>query len=328
MLELEVLLPNGDVVVCTPANEHRALFHGFPNSYGTLGYALRLRLRTRETRPYVRVWHLRYANPAAFFQALATHCDQGSADFIDGVVFDAGTLVLNVASFVDAAPRCSDYGFERIYYRSLLEADVDCLRVKDYLWRWDTDWFWCSKNFGAQRLWVRRLLGRARLNSRTYTRLMRWNARWGLTRRWARLRGLHPESVIQDVDIPLANAPAFLAFLLRDIGIVPVWVCPVRDAGEHAAFPLYPLERGTLYVNFGFWDVVLDRTAREPGHYNRRVEREVIRLGGIKSLYSDSYYTREEFGAAYGMRDYAALKARYDPAQQLLDLYEKCVLRH
>jgi FAD/FMN-containing dehydrogenase len=102
----------------------------------------------------------------------------------------------------------------------------------------------------------------------------------------------------------------------------------VRDAGEHAAFPLYPLERGTLYVNFGFWDVVLDRTAREPGHYNRRVEREVIRLGGIKSLYSDSYYTREEFGAAYGMRDYAALKARYDPAQQLLDLYEKCVLRH
>jgi hypothetical protein len=42
--------------------------------------------------------------------------------------------------------------------------------VNDYLWRWDTDWFWCSRNFGLDRLWLRRLLGRARLNSSTYTR--------------------------------------------------------------------------------------------------------------------------------------------------------------
>jgi len=44
--EIEVLLADGDVVVCTPHNEHRDLFFGFPNSYGTLGYALRLRVGT------------------------------------------------------------------------------------------------------------------------------------------------------------------------------------------------------------------------------------------------------------------------------------------
>ena len=327
VLELDVLLPSGDIVVCTPDNEHRGLFHAFPNSYGTLGYALRLRLRTRPVRPYVRVGHDRFHAAAPFFEALAAHCSQPVADFVDGVVFDAGTFVLNTASLVDSAPWLSDYGAERIYYRSLLDREVDYLRVKDYLWRWDTDWFWCSRNFGAERPWVRRLLGRERLNSRTYTRLMRWNARWGLTRRWARLRGLHTESVIQDVDIPLPQAPQFLAFLLREIGIVPMWICPVRDRGGHAPFPLYPLTPGTLYINFGFWDVVASRTAHEAGHHNRRIEREAARLGGIKSLYSDSYYTREEFDAAYGMRDYAALKARYDPAQQLLGLYEKCVLR-
>ncbi len=327
LLELEVLLPSGDIVVCTPDNDHRALFHAFPNSYGTLGYALRLRLRTRPVKPCVRVHHQRFADPAAFFEALAAHCDAGEADFVDGVVFDAATLVLNTANFIDSAPRPSDYGFERIYYRSLLETELDTLRVKDYLWRWDTDWFWCSKNFGAQRPWVRRLLGRGRLNSRTYTRLMRWNARWGLTRRWARLRGRYPESVIQDVDIPLANAPAFLAFLQREIGILPVWICPVREPGGHAPFTLYPLAPHTLYVNFGFWDVVSSGVAHEPGHYNRLVERETLRLGGIKSLYSDSYYTREEFAAAYDLHGYAALKASYDPAQRLLGLYEKCVLR-
>jgi hypothetical protein len=27
------------------------------------------------------------------------------------------------------------------------------------LWRWDTDWFWCSKNLFAQNPLVRRLTG-------------------------------------------------------------------------------------------------------------------------------------------------------------------------
>jgi FAD/FMN-containing dehydrogenase len=326
LLELDVLLPDGEVVTCTPHNQHRELFHAFPNSYGTLGYALRLKLRTRRVGPYVRVQHQRFEHPAAFFGAMNAACESLSADFIDGVVFDRGTLVLNTASFVDTAPWFSDYGFERIYYRSLLQTDQDYLRVKDYLWRWDTDWFWCSKNFGAQHSWVRRLLGRSRLNSRTYTRLMRWNARIGLTRMLSRLRGLHSESVIQDVDIPAPRAPEFLDFLLREIGILPVWVCPLRDVCGSGPFTLYPLAGDTPYVNFGFWDVVRSRTAHAPGHFNRLIEREVSRLGGIKSLYSDSFFTRAEFAAAYDMSAYAALKARYDPEHRLLGLYEKCVL--
>jgi FAD/FMN-containing dehydrogenase len=80
-------------------------------------------------------------------------------------------------------------------------------------------------------------------------------------------------------------------------------------------------------VNFGFWDVVESAVAYEPGHFNRLVEREVMRLGGIKSLYSDCYFTPEEFAQAYGMGGYQALKAKYDPAGRMLGLYQKCVLR-
>ena len=88
---------------------------------------------------------------------------------------------------------------------------------------------------------MRRLLGRERLNSRTYTRWMRLNARWQLTQRIARWRGRYRESVIQDVDIPLPRAAEFLAFLLREIGILPIWVCPVR--GERAGAAFFPLSR-------------------------------------------------------------------------------------
>ena len=326
LLEFDVLLPDGRIVHCAPDNPHRDLFFGFPNSYGTLGYALRLRLRTLPVRRAVRVEHRRHADPRAFFDDLAVQC-AGTADFVDGVVFGPGDLVLSVARFVDDAPWLGDYTFENIYYRSLRERELDFLSVRDYLWRWDTDWFWCSKNLHAQNPLVRRLLGRSRLNSRFYTRVMRWNARWGLTRRLARLRGRFTESVIQDVDIPLARAGEFLDFLLREIGIVPVWVCPIRPADAAARFTLYPLEPGVPYANFGFWDTVESDARREPGHFNRLLEGEVMRLGGVKSLYSDSFFTRAQFARAYRMDEYAALKAKYDPAGRMLGLYEKCVLR-
>ncbi len=326
LLEYDVLLPDGRIVTCTPANEHRDLFLGFPNSYGTLGYAIRLRQRTLPVRSAVRVEHRRHGDPRGFFDDLARQCE-GTADFVDGVVFGANDLVLSVARFVDEAPWLSDYTFERIYYRSLRERETDYLSAHDYLWRWDTDWFWCSKNLYAQNPLVRRLLGRERLNSRFYTRVMRWNARRGLTRRLARLRGRFTESVIQDVDIPLARAGEFLDFLLREVGILPVWICPIRPADASMRFTLYPLEPGVRYVNFGFWDVVERRARYEPGHFNRLVEREVMRLGGIKSLYSESFFTRDEFARAYRMDEYVALKARYDPAGRALGLYEKCVLR-
>jgi len=326
LLEIDVLLPDGDVVLATPHNEHRDLFFGFPNSYGTLGYALRLRQRTLPAKPFVRVEHVRHGTGDALFAALAAAC-ASDADFVDAVVFDADTAVLNVARFATDAPSTSDYGYEQIYYRSLLTRPVDHLLTLDYLWRWDTDWFWCSKNVGAQHPWVRRLLGRERLNSRTYTRIMRLNAALGITRAWARLTGDHPEAVIQDVDIPIEHAEAFLRFLLREIGLLPIWLCPLRAPDANARFTLYPVKADAMYVNFGFWDTVHSRVAHEAGHFNRLIEREVMRLGGIKSLYSDSFFTREEFDRAYTMPRYAELKERYDPHHRLLGLYEKCVLR-
>jgi FAD/FMN-containing dehydrogenase len=330
LTEIEVLLPGGNTVVCTPDNEHADLFFGFPNSYGTLGYALRLTQRTLPVKPYVRVEHFKYDDPAVFFRDLAARCEQ-AFDFIDGVVFGPrfGTreLVLSCARFVDAAPWLSDYTFERIYYRSLREKDTDYLSVHDYLWRWDTDWFWCSKNLGAQNPILRRLLGRKRLNSRFYTRVMRLNSRWGFTRALARLRGSSVESVIQDVDIPIARAPEFLDFLLREIGVLPIWICPIGPAQRSAQFTLYPLATRGLYVNFGFWDAVARPGAHAPGELNRKIERQVIALGGIKSLYSDSYFDRDTFARAYALDAYAQLKRKYDPQGRALGLYEKCVLK-
>jgi FAD/FMN-containing dehydrogenase len=324
--ELDVLAADGRVLACTPRNEHAELFYGFPNSYGTLGYALRVKARTARVKPYVRLEHLPFASAQAFFAGLEQRLRSGDADFVDATVFGPSRFYLTLARFADSAPFTSDYGYERIYYRSIPEKREDWLTVRDFIWRWDTDWFWCSKNVLAQHPLVRRLYGRARLGSKTYTKIMRWNSRIGATRALDRLRGLHTESVIQDVDVPLDRAGEFFDFYAREIGIWPQWICPIGPQANAARFALYPMSNA-WYVNFGFWDVIRTREPHARGHYNRMIEEKVVALGGIKSLYSESYFPEAEFRRLYGGEAYSALKRKYDPRNVFPTLYAKCVLR-
>jgi FAD/FMN-containing dehydrogenase len=152
--EMDVLLATGDVVTCTPDNEHRDLFHGLPNSYGTLGYILKLKARTMPVTGQVRLRHHRHDRPSDFFADLAAKCDF-DADFVDGVIFGPHEFYVSEAHHVASAPATSDYTFEHIYYKSIREKNEDFLTTHDYIWRWDTDWFWCSKNLGMQNLLLR-----------------------------------------------------------------------------------------------------------------------------------------------------------------------------
>jgi FAD/FMN-containing dehydrogenase len=137
------------------------------------------------------------------------------------------------------------------------------------------------------------------------------------------LQRLRPreESVIQDVDIPLAAAGSFLALLHAEVGITPVWICPFRVMSDR--HPLYRLRTDTPYVNFGFWDTV--RSREQDGHYNAIVEQLVARHGGKKSLYSRSTFDEQAFWTNYDRRAYEALKRDYDPEGRFPGLYEKTV---
>ncbi len=324
--EMEILLADGTTVLCTPENGHSRLFFGFPNSYGTFGYVLKLRIGVVPVKPHVRLTHIRHRDALSFFTEMERLC-QTDIDFLDGTVFGPDELYLTVGEFTDSAPYCSDYTYKNIYYHSIRERPTDYLPVKDYIWRWDTDWFWCSKYFFAENPLVRHLLGPKRLNSVTYAKIMRWNRKHDLAGFLDRLRGCSSEAVIQDVEIPLEHCTAFLEFYFNTIKFTPVWVCPVRPLQKKTGFSLYPLDPETLYVNFGFWNVIRTRTKKEPGHYNRLVEKKVRQLGGMKSLYSDSYYSREEFWDIFNRREYRFLKNQYDPDKRFKDLYEKCVER-
>ncbi|MEV1145301.1 FAD-binding oxidoreductase [Micromonospora sp. NPDC049799] len=340
VLELDVLTGAGEIVTARPDGPHADLFAAFPNSLGSLGYATRLRIELQPVRRFVALRNVRFTRLEALTDAIAevtaTRAWAGEpVDVMDGVMFSPGEAYLVLGSFTDDTGRVppSDYTGQEIYYRSLRRRTHDLLSTYDYLWRWDTDWFWCSAAFGAQHPVVRRVWPARWRRSDVYHRLVRLEHRHQVAARIDRWRGQpERERVVQDVEIPLDRTADFLRWFAHTVGMAPVWLCPLRlrepdGLGSARAWPLYPLRPGRDYVNVGFWGSVPIAAGAADGDVNRAIEREVSELGGHKSLYSDAYYDWVVFDRLYGGDTWRTVKDRYDPDHRLTGLYEKAVAR-
>jgi len=322
--EMEVLLSSGDVVIAKPEGEFSDLFFALPNSYGSLGYILRAKLSLVKAKSFVKLVHKHFADHKEYFQELGdlslSHKHSKGFSFIEGVIFSPKKMYITTGEFTSTVPYESNYQYKNIYYHSLEEKTEDYLATSDYIWRWDTDWFWCSKVFGLENPALRRLLGKMYLNSMTYTRIMRFlNRHTWLSALLSKFQNY--ESVIQDILIPLENAESFFSFMQENIGIFPIWICPTQTLHETQRAAFCPLKPNTLYLDFGFWSSI--KSTHPEGFYNRKIEEITESLSGLKSLYSASYYTKEEFWKIYDKKSYMELKKKYDPKERLSSLYEK-----
>ncbi|MDV3131678.1 FAD-binding oxidoreductase [Mycobacterium sp. 29Ha] len=336
VLEMDILTGTGDVITASPT-ENSDLFRAFPNSYGTLGYSVRIKIELEPVKPFVELRHLRFHSLTDLFAAMDRIIETGGhpdiaagkpVDYLDGVVFSADESYL-VLGFQTGTPGpVSDYTGQQIYYRSIQHPEGekhDRLTIHDYLWRWDTDWFWCSRAFGAQDPLIRRFWPRRYRRSSVYWKLIGYDQRFNIADRIEKRNGRPPlERVVQDIEVPLSRAEEFVEWFLSNVPIEPIWLCPLRLRGD-TTWPLYPIRAQSTYVNVGFWSSV--PMGPTEGHTNRLIERKVSELDGHKSLYSDAYYSPDEFDELYGGETYKTVKKTYDPDSRLLDLYAKAVQR-
>ncbi len=157
-------------------------------------------------------------------------------DYLDGVVFSADESYLCVGRRTTTPGPVSDYTGQHIYYRSIQHDGAgvegvkeDRLTMHDYLWRWDTDWFWCSRAFGAQNPRLRRWWPRRYRRSSVYSKLVAMDQRFGIADRIETRNGRPPrERVVQDVEVPVERACEFLEWFLDNVPIDPIWLCPLR----------------------------------------------------------------------------------------------------
>ena len=129
------------------------------------------------------------------------------------------------------------------------------------------------------------------------------------------------------LEVPVDRLPEFLEWFDAEIGMRPVWLCPLVATGSLGGrgWTTYPLTPGETYVKVGFWGTVHVGPDALDGPRNRAIEQKVHDLGGHKSLYSEAYYDRATFDELYSGADLALVKKRYDPADRLTSLYDKTV---
>jgi FAD/FMN-containing dehydrogenase len=343
VLEMDILTGAGELVTAS-RGQHSDLFRAFPNSYGTLGYSTRLRIELEPVAPFVALRHVRFRKLPDLIAAMERIIDTGGeggtpVDYLDGVVFSADESYLCVGRRTTTPGPVSDYTGKDIFYQSIRHNSPgseisregtkdDRLTIHDYFWRWDTDWFWCSRAFGAQDPRLRRWWPRRYRRSSFYWKLVALDRRFAIADRIEKRNGRPPrERVVQDVELPVERTCEFLEWFLGNVPITPIWLCPLR-LRDHEGWPLYPIRPDHTYVNVGFWSSVPAGPEGSPrGATNRLIEAKVSALDGHKSLYSDSFYTREEFDELYGGEPYNTVKKAYDPDSRLLDLYAKAVQR-
>lgn len=327
VLKMEVMLASGQIITCTPTNKYKDLFFGLPNSYGTLGYILKIKIPLVPAKKYVQISYHKYSNSSNFFSSIEKCCQDKTNDFVEGVIFNEREMYISIGKFTDAAPQTSNYRFLNIYFQSIKKRRQDYLNTVDFIWRWDTDWFWCSKVFYMQNPIWRFLFGKFVLGSKSYWKIARLEEKYKIRQKIEKIlfgKVVPIESVVQDICIPIENCQKFLDFFQKEIKIKPIWICPFSVGAKKYQYSLFELDHNKFYLDFGFWDTI--KLEKGAGYYNKKIEKITEELGGKKTLYSEAFYTNKKFWQLYNGKTYHKLKQKYDLKNTFLDLYQKCVL--
>jgi hypothetical protein len=308
-LEYEVVTGSGEVIVCS-SDQNTEIFEMMHCSFGTLGIISRLTFRLLPSAPFVRVDYLHFSALGPFLEAVQRHAGSPDIDFMDGIVHSPRDFVLCVGTLVEEAPYSHQYGW-RIYYQSTRKLQMDYLRTFDYLFRYDRDNFWVSRNFGQENKILRFLSLPLALDS---TRM------FSLARRFPFLIGSHPD-VAADAAIPLERTNEFFEWYQEKIGYFPLWVLPFR---LKRAFPwvsssFIPDTPNQLYICCGIYGFPQDGSK----NYYKAIEEEVFGLRGLKMLIGRNCYDEETFWRIYDQERYRRVKATMDPRNLFRDIYHK-----
>ncbi len=331
LLEAEVVLADGRIVTCTAANEHADLFRALPNSYGTLGYILRARIRLMPAAPYVHLHTVEFNDLDAYLEAMRAATEhankenvaENEVDFVEGLIYGPERQFLTLSRFTDTVPRIDDILRGVRFYKLVSRASDVYLTTKDYLFRYDPEWFWNLPETPLYDL-LRRYAPERLRNSGFYKRYTVVKEGVLSALPWRQRQEDDVEPLIQDWEVPWEQAAALTRFAMAeaDIGGKPWIVTPIRTPATPV---LYPVRPDTLYYNFGCYTQVLKRPDKGDYYYTKIIDRKCFDLGGLKMLYSSTFLTEAEFDRIYNGDAYAALKKKYDPGGAFRTLYEKCV---
>lgn len=326
---IEMVLANGQIIKAS-ATENSDLFYGAASSFGTLGVTTLLEIQLIEAKTYVELDYHPVSSIAEAQTVIAKATEETSNDYLDGIMFSRDFGVICVGRLTnEVSPGNKVQRFTRptdpwfyIHVERLMKNRTspltECIPIVDYLFRYDRGGFWVAKYAYKYFITPFNRISRFILDYFMHTRVM-YHA--------LHQSGLSSFYIIQDVAIPCKEAQTFMAYLDTTFKHYPIWLCPLKQSGNHIAstHSLQVLktnrQRPEMMLNFGVWGP--GPTKRQDFvDWNRAFEKKVDALGGQKWLYAHTYYTPEEFDEIYNRARYDALREKYH-ATYLPTVYDK-----
>jgi FAD/FMN-containing dehydrogenase len=318
LLEADVLLPDGRIVTCSETNEHKDLFAGLANSYGTLGYVLRAKIKLRPAKKYVKLVTNQHATTASLVSTMKRATAHPKVDYMESLIYGKDQLYLTIGTQTNSARKVSSIYGQSVFYRQISKPGTIWLPTKEYLFRYDPEWFWAIPETKTYTIF-RAIAPRSMRSSAFYTRYLAWQEKSGVAKQQEDL-----EKLIQDWEVPWKHAKKLLDFALDNLDLdgKPLMTAPTKTAHQNT---LYPMPLGELYLNLGSYNFVKRRPEHPPYHHTRIMDEFTFAHDGIKMLYSSTFMDEKEFDARYGGKAYRTLKKKYDPKSLAPTLYQKAV---
>ena len=324
---VEIVLASGQIINCSKS-ENADLFHGAAGAVGSLGLTTLIELQLIGAKKYVETTYHRVASIRGAIDLIGGFTARTDIDYVDGILFSPSQGVVvtgKMTDHVDASVSIQHFSgsWDPWFYlhaqkkiRGSEVPVVEAIPLADYLFRYDRGGFWVGTYafdyfktpFVDCTRWF--------LDDFLHTRMM-----------YAALHAseLSNRMIIQDLALPYSTSEEFIRYTAETLDIWPLWLCPLRQSPSPTFHPhLNKLEANEKelkpMLNIGLWG----RAPRQANfvQINRDLEAALRDLGGMKWLYAQTFYTKEEFWTLYTRDWYDTLRKKYD-ATSLPSVYDK-----
>ncbi|KAL1612892.1 hypothetical protein SLS60_001122 [Paraconiothyrium brasiliense] len=328
VLEVELILGNGEVVRAVKGGLNADLFDAARCSLGTLGVVTLVKMRLREAKDSVLVTYEKKDSVKGTIDRIAELCDNDDPDYdyIDGVVYSQTHGVVVYARHIDSksteAKKYSKQRFDRPldewcyrHTKDVPSGHSEVVPLRSYLFRWDRGAFWGGETmlayFGVPSNRITRALFDKLCNAR------------GIYK--AQLStGSADFAIIQDLILPVETSKEWVDYVDEELGIWPMWCTPVRKLADDSEVWGHPFwkskpgeqpagvaqKRGRLFMDWGVWGAC-DGEPEAFNKINRRLEERLKELRGMKLIYAASFYTEDEFWDLYDRKRYEDARKKW-----------------
>ncbi|KAF4499130.1 hypothetical protein FAGAP_4723 [Fusarium agapanthi] len=251
-------------------------------------------------------------------------CEGVDIDYVDDILYSKDHGVIITGELTNTKPsgspvRTFSNAGDHWFYLHVKEQTesfppsatvTEYIPLGEYLFRYDRAAFWVGRQ------------GYTYFKIVPFNRFFRW-----LLDDYSQTRTLYhalhasrisDQFVVQDLALPFDTTEAFVDWVDAELGIWPLWLCPLKGCQTPTFHPITKGSSDTRagnnisqpMLNIGVWGWgPSDR--EEFKAKNQALEKKLMELGGRKWLYAHTYYTEEQFWDLYDRSWYERLREHY-----------------